>query len=206
MELGEAVLECIDLDVQKRELVKQLLTPWNGRVNLLVNNAGLALGLEPAWSADLDDWDTMVDTNIKGLTYVTRALLSGMVKQGRGHVINLGSIAGRYNYPGGNAYGATKAFVERFSMNLRADLHATGVRVTNIEPGFSETEFSNVRFKGDDEKADALYVGAKPLQPDDIADAVVWCANLPEHVNINRLEIMPTVQSFGALPIARDKA
>jgi len=204
-ELGEAVIDCICLDVRERESVKQLLEPWNGKVSLLVNNAGLALGLEPAWKADLDDWDTMVDTNIKGLTYVTRALLSGMVEKGKGHVINLGSIAGSYTYPGANAYGASKAFVERFSINLRADLHGTGVRVTNIEPGFSETEFSNVRFKGDDEKADLLYKGAMPLQPEDIAESIGWCANLPSHVNINRLEIMPTGQSFGALPIVREE-
>ena len=203
-QLGDAVIECIGLDVTDREMVKNLLQPWNGKINLLVNNAGLAVGLDPAWDADLDDWDIMVDTNIKGLTYVTRALLSGMVEQGKGHVINLGSIAGSYNYPGGNAYGATKAFVERFSLNLRADLHGTGVRVTNIEPGFAETEFSNVRFKGDDEKADLLYKGTKPLQPEDIAESILWCANLPEHVNINRLEIMPTCQSFGPLPIVRD--
>jgi len=203
-ELGDSVIECISLDVRDREQVKELLEPWNGKVNLVVNNAGLAVGLEPAWQADLDDWDTMVDTNIKGLTYVTRALLSGMVERGEGHIINLGSIAGSYNYPGGNAYGATKAFVERFSLNLRADLHGTGVRVTNIEPGFAETEFSNVRFKGDDDKADALYKGAEPLVANDIANAIVWCANLPPHVNINRLEIMPTGQSFGPLPVIRN--
>ncbi|MCP3673551.1 MAG: SDR family oxidoreductase [Gammaproteobacteria bacterium] len=203
-ELGESVIECISLDVTDREKVKKRIEPWNSKVDLLVNNAGLAVGLDPAWNADLDDWDIMVDTNIKGLTYVTRALLSGMVERGRGHVINLGSIAGSYNYPGGNTYGATKAFVERFSLNLRADLHGTGVRVTNIEPGFAETEFSNVRFKGDGEKADLLYKGTQPLQPDDIAESILWCANLPEHVNINRLEIMPVGQSFGPLPIVRD--
>ncbi len=204
-ELGEAVIECICLDVRDRETVKIQLTPWNGKVTLLVNNAGLAVGLDPAWNADLDDWDAMIDTNIKGLTYVTRALLSGMVEQGRGHVINVGSIAGSYTYPGGNTYGATKAFVERFSLNLRADLHGTGVRVTNIEPGFSQSEFSIVRFKGDVEKADALYKDTKPLTPEDIAESIVWCASLPQHVNINRLEIMPTVQSFGALVIAREE-
>ena len=205
-ELGDAVLECITLDVTERETVKQLLEPWNGKVSLLVNNAGLALGLDPAWQANLDDWDIMVDTNIKGLTYVTRALLSGMVEKGKGHIINLGSIAGTYNYPGANTYGATKAFVERFSMNLRADLHGTGVRVTNIEPGYSESEFAIVRFKGDEEKAKMLYQGSKPLQPEDIAESIAWCANLPEHVNINRVEIMPTVQSFGPLPIVREDA
>ncbi|MFT5451380.1 MAG: 3-hydroxy acid dehydrogenase/malonic semialdehyde reductase [Enterobacterales bacterium] len=203
-DLGDGVLECICLDVREREAVKHLLEPWNGKIDLLINNAGLAAGLDMAWNASLDDWDVMVDTNIKGLTYVTRALLSGMVENGRGHVINMGSIAGSYNYPGGNAYGATKAFVERFSMNLRSDLQGTGVRVTNIEPGLAETEFSEVRFKGDTKKAESLYQGIKALQPEDIAQSIAWCASLPEHVNINRLEIMPTVQSFGPLPIARD--
>ena len=203
-ELGNAVIECVCLDVRDRQGVKALLEPWNGKVDLLINNAGLAAGLEMAWNASLDDWDLMIDTNIKGLTYVTRALLSGMVKKGQGHVINMGSMAGSYNYPGGNTYGASKAFVERFSMNLRSDLHGTGVRVTNIEPGMSETEFSKVRFKGDVEKAKHLYKGTKALQPEDIAASIVWCASQPEHVNINRLEIMPTVQAFGALPIARE--
>ena len=203
-ELGDAVLQCIALDVRDREQVAKLLEPWNGKVNLLVNNAGLAVGLDPAWSANLDDWDVMVDTNIKGLTYVTRALLSGMVKNKNGHVINIGSIAGSYAYPGANAYGASKAFVERFSLNLRADLHGSNVRVTNIEPGLAETEFSNVRFKGDDDKADAIYVGTEPLRPEDIAESIVWAASLPRHVNINRLEIMPTGQSFGPLPLVRE--
>ena len=205
-ELGETVLECIALDVRDREQVATLLEPWNGKINLLINSAGLAVGLEPAWNADLDDWDAMVDTNIKGLTYVTRALLSGMVENKNGHVINIGSIAGSYAYPGGNAYGASKAFVERFSLNLRADLHGSSVRVTNIEPGLAETEFSNVRFKGDDDKADALYLGTEPLRPEDIAESIVWAASLPKHVNINRIEIMPTAQSFGPLPIVRESS
>lgn len=203
-ELGDAVLECIVLDVRNRDQVASLLEPWNGKINLLINNAGLAVGLDPAWNADLDDWDVMVDTNIKGLTYVTRALLSGMVENKNGHVINIGSIAGSYAYPGGNAYGATKAFVERFSLNLRADLHGTSVRVTNIEPGLAETEFSKVRFKGDDDKADSIYIGTEPLRPEDIAESIVWAASLPKHVNINRIEIMPTGQSFGPLPILRE--
>ena len=204
IDIGDAVIECICLDVRDRAAVKNLLEPWNGKIDLLINNAGLAAGLDMAWNASLDDWDVMVDTNIKGLTYVTRALLSGMVENGRGHVINMGSIAGSYNYPGGNAYGASKAFVERFSMNLRSDLQGTGVRVTNIEPGLAETEFSQVRFKGDTEKAESLYQGIKALQPEDIAQAIVWCASQPKHVNINRIEIMPTAQAFGPLPIARD--
>jgi len=203
-ELGDCVIDCLQLDVCDQNAVSKQLKPYNGKVSLLINNAGLALGLDPAWNADLNDWNTMIDTNIKGLTYVTRTLLSGMVDNQCGHVINLGSIAGSYNYPGGNCYGATKAFVERFSMNLRSDLHGTNVRVTNIEPGFALTEFSKVRFKGNDDKAEKLYDNTKPLMADDIAEAIRWCANLPEHVNINRLEIMPTCQSFGALPIVND--
>ena len=200
-ELGNAVIACVQLDVRDKAAVETLLTPYNGQVNLLVNNAGLAVGLDPAWGADLDDWERMVDTNIKGLNYVTRALLSGMVAKKNGHVINIGSIAGSYPYPGGNAYGATKAYVEQFSLNLRADLHGTGVRVTNVEPGLAETEFSNVRFKGDDNRADALYQGLDPLTPEDVAEAIRWAAELPAHVNINRVELMPTCQSFGPLPI-----
>lgn len=203
-ELGVAVLDIMQLDVRDASAVKASLSPWNGKIDLLVNNAGLAAGLDPAWSADLNDWETMVDTNIKGLNYVTRALLDGMVNNQSGHVINIGSIAGTYPYPGGNAYGATKAYVAQFSLNLRADLHGTGVRVTNIEPGLAETEFAKVRFKGDATKADALYANLEPLIGDDIAEAVRWCAELPAHVNINRLEVMPTCQSFDALAIHRD--
>ena len=203
-ELGHSVLGIIALDVRHADEVKSALTPWHGKIDLLLNNAGLAVGLDPAWSADLDDWERMVDTNIKGLNYVTWALLDGMVANKHGHVINIGSIAGSYPYPGGNAYGATKAYVEQFSLNLRADLHGTGVRVTSIEPGLAETEFSNVRFKGDDAKADALYENLEPLTPQDIAEAVRWCAELPKHVNINRLEVMPTCQSFNPLAIHKD--
>ena len=200
-EIGSAVIDIIQLDVRNQDAVNDALAPCHGKIDLLVNSAGLAVGLDPAWDADMDDWERMVDTNIKGLNYVTRALLSGMVDAGKGHVVNIGSIAGSYAYPGGNAYGATKAYVEQFSRNLRADLHGTGVRVTNIEPGLAETEFSNVRFKGDDAKADSLYVGLEPLTPEDIAEAIRWCAELPAHVNINQVEIMPTCQSFGPLPI-----
>ncbi len=203
-ELGNQVIACIELDVRDQSAVQAQLTPYNGQVNLVVNNAGLAVGLDPAWAANMDDWERMVDTNIKGLNYVTRALLSGMVEKKQGHVINIGSIAGSYPYPGGNAYGATKAYVEQFSLNLRADLHGTGVRVTNIEPGLAETEFSNVRFKGDDDRADALYEGLEPLTPEDVAEAIRWAAELPAHVNINRIELMPTCQSFGPLPIHRE--
>jgi 3-hydroxy acid dehydrogenase/malonic semialdehyde reductase len=175
-------------------------------IDVLVNNAGLALGLEPAQNADLDQWDQMVDTNCKGLTYCTRAILPGMVARRRGHVINLGSIAGTYPYPGGNVYGATKAFVHQFSLNLRSDLHGTGVRVTSVEPGLSGgTEFSVVRFDGDQSKAEQVYQGVEPLGPDDVAEAVHWTASLPAHVNINVVEMMPVAQSFGPLPVAREE-
>jgi 3-hydroxy acid dehydrogenase / malonic semialdehyde reductase len=173
-------------------------------IDLLVNNAGLALGLNPAQDADLDDWDQMIDTNCKGLVYCTRAVLPGMVARGRGHVINLGSVAGSYPYPGGNVYGGTKAFVHQFSLNLRSDLHGTGVRVTCVEPGMADTEFSLTRFSGDKAKADAVYAGMQPLTPDDIAESIHWAATLPEHVNVNTIELMPTTQSFSPFQVARD--
>ena len=173
-------------------------------IDLLVNNAGLALGLNPAQQADLDDWDQMIDTNCKGLTYCTRAILPGMVARGRGHVINLGSVAGSYPYPGGNVYGGTKAFVHQFSLNLRSDLHGTGVRVTSVEPGMADTEFSLVRFGGDQAQADDVYTGMQPLTADDIAEAIYWAATQPQHVNVNRIELMATDQSFAPFQVARE--
>lgn len=197
----------IELDVRDRAAVDdavKTLPPEYAAIDVLVNNAGLALGLDPAARAELDDWDQMVDTNCKGLAYCTRAILPGMVERGRGHVINLGSIAGTYPYPGGNIYGATKAFVHQFSLNLRADLHGTGVRVTCVEPGLvGGTEFSAVRFRGDQAAADKMYAGTEPLTPDDVAEAVIWAASQPAHVNVNTIELMPVVQSFGALPVHR---
>lgn len=172
-------------------------------VDILVNNAGLGLGLEPAHTASLDDWETMVDTNCKGLLYVTRALLPGMVARNRGHVVNLGSVAANFPYPGGNVYGATKAFVHQFSQNLKADLVGTRVRVTTIEPGMVETEFSLVRFKGDASRADATYKGMEPLTAKDIADIVVWSVTRPPHVNINVVEVMPADQAFGPFAVKR---
>jgi 3-hydroxy acid dehydrogenase/malonic semialdehyde reductase len=169
-----------------------------------VNNAGLALGLEPAQRVDLDDWEQMVDTNIKGLMYMTRAFLPGMVERGAGHVFNLGSIAGRYPYPGGNVYGGTKAFVRQFSLNLKSDLLGTPVRVTDVSPGLcSGTEFSNVRFKGDDEKASKVYDGVQALTATDIAESVYWASTLPAHVNINVIEMMPACQAAGPLAVHR---
>lgn len=173
------------------------------KIDILVNNAGLAQGLEPAPQADLDDWDRMVDTNIKGLMYCTRAALPGMVARKRGHIINLGSVAANYPYPGGNVYGGTKAFVKQFSLNLRAELLGQGVRVTVLEPGMCETEFSVVRFKGDESKADTVYAGMTPLSADDIANCIHWVASLPAHVNINILEVMPTEQANGGFAVHR---
>ncbi len=173
-------------------------------IDLLLNNAGLALGLEPAHRCDMEDWQRMVDTNIKGLLYCTRAILPGMVARNRGHVINIGSVAGAYPYPGGNVYGATKAFVKQFSLNLRAELLGTRVRVTNVEPGLSETEFSLVRFKGDGARAAKIYRGVQPLRPEDIADIVYWAATRPAHVNLNRVEVMPVCQTFAPFAISRD--
>ena len=205
-ELGPSVFP-LTLDVTDRaatEAVVGRLPQEFAAVDVLVNNAGLALGLEPAQNADLDDWETMIDTNVKGLTRMTRSLLPGMVERGRGHIVNLGSVAGQFPYPGGNVYGATKAFVDHFSLNLRADLLGTPVRVTNVEPGLcGGTEFSSVRFKGDDAKAAKIYDGTQPLTADDIADAIFWIASRPAHVNINSIQMMPVCQAFGPLAIKR---
>ena len=205
-ELGPSVLPFV-LDVTDREATETVasrLPADFARVDILVNNAGLALGLEPAHQVDLDDWETMIDTNVKGLTRMTRALLPGMVERGRGHIVNLGSVAAHFPYPGGNVYGATKAFVDQFSLNLRADLLGTPVRVTNVEPGLcGGTEFSAVRFKGDDEKAAKIYDGTQPLTADDIADTVFWVSTRPAHVNINSVQMMPVCQAFGPLAIKR---
>lgn len=206
-ELGDAV-HAIELDVRDNAAVIAAfdnLPPAFAAVDVLVNNAGLALGLEPAHAALIDDWDRMVDTNIKGLMYCTRAALPSMVGRGRGHIINIGSIAGEFPYPGGNVYGGTKAFVYQFSLNLRADLLGKNIRVTDIEPGLSGgTEFSNVRFHGDDEKAANVYAGTQPLDADDVADAVMWAATRPSHVNINSIQLMPVCQAFGALAVERN--
>jgi 3-hydroxy acid dehydrogenase/malonic semialdehyde reductase len=205
-ELGEALLP-LELDVRERgavEAVPDSLPAEFAAVDVLVNNAGLALGLEPAQRASLDDWQTMIDTNCTGLVTVTRALLPGMVERNRGHIFNLGSTAGNYPYAGGNVYGATKAFVRQFSLNLRADLAGTALRVTDIEPGLcGGTEFSSVRFKGDDAKAANVYQNVEPLTPEDIADSIYWIATRPAHVNVNAIEIMPVAQSFAGLSVHR---
>ncbi|HQC72834.1 MAG TPA: SDR family oxidoreductase [Candidatus Competibacteraceae bacterium] len=173
-------------------------------VDLLVNNAGLALGLEPAQRCDMADWHTMIDTNIKGLLYCTRAILPGMIARDQGHIVNIGSVAGTYPYPGGNVYGASKAFVKQFSRNLRADLLGSRVRVSNLEPGMAESEFSQVRFKGDERQAAQVYAGTEPLRPEDIADIVFWVATRPAHVNINSVEVMPVCQAFAPFAVSRN--
>jgi 3-hydroxy acid dehydrogenase/malonic semialdehyde reductase len=202
-------IHAITLDVRERRQVEQCIAnlPAAFRdIDVLVNNAGLALGLSGAQEADLDDWETMVDTNIKGLMYMTRTVLPGMIRRNRGHIINLGSVAGNYPYPGGNVYGGTKAFVKQFSRNLLTDLVETKIRVTNIEPGLAESEFSLVRFHGDEEKADHVYKGTEPLTPDDIAEIIHWVTSVPPHVNINAVEVMPVCQSCAPFTIHREKS
>jgi 3-hydroxy acid dehydrogenase/malonic semialdehyde reductase len=207
-ELGDNFLP-LAFDVGRRNEVERAISGLPAQfaeVDILVNNAGGALGLDPAQSANLDDWDAMIDANVKGVVYCTRLLLPGMVERNRGHIINLGSTAAEWPYPGGNIYGAAKAFVHQFSNNLRADLLGTAIRVTDIQPGLvGGTEFSQVRFKGDLERAQAVYEGAQALTPEDIADAIHWVATRPAHVNINSIQIMPVSQAFGPLPVKRQK-
>ena len=205
-ELGEAALPLL-LDVTDKVSISTALdsipAAWQA-IDVLINNAGLALNVAPAHEASLEDWDTMIATNISGLVAMTRALLPAMVARSSGTIINLGSVAGDTPYPGGNVYGATKAFVEQFTLNLRADLVGTGVRATNLAPGLcGGTEFSNVRLKGDDAAAAKVYEGTQPLTAEDIAETAYWIATLPPHVNVNRIEMMPTCQGYGSLNIKR---
>ena len=172
-------------------------------VDLLVNNAGLAQGTQPAQNTRLDDWQRMIDTNITALVMLTRRMLPTLIER-RGAIINISSTAATYPYTGGNVYGGTKAFVSQFSLGLRADLHGTGVRVTTLEPGMAETEFTLVRTHGDQAASDALYRGAQPITPADIAGMLLWIATLPPHLNVNRLELMPTSQSFAGFQIHRE--
>jgi 3-hydroxy acid dehydrogenase/malonic semialdehyde reductase len=205
-ELGAQLMPLV-MDVTSKDSIRIALAdlpPELQKIDVLINNAGLALGLEPAHKVAIEDWETMIETNCKGLVTVTRQILPGMVERGSGIIINLGSIAGRFPYPGGNVYGATKAFVDQFTLNLRADLVGTGVRATNIAPGLcGGTEFSNVRFKGDDSAAAKIYEGTTPLTAGDIADTAYWIATLPAHINVNHIELMPTCQGFGPLSIKR---
>ncbi|MEO8558546.1 MAG: SDR family oxidoreductase [Rhodospirillales bacterium] len=203
----KAPVHTVELDVQDKKAVAQAVAglPKDfAAIDVLINNAGLAMGMGPAHQSELSDWETMIDTNIKGLIYVTRAILPGMVERDRGHVVNLGSVAGTYPYPGGNVYGGTKAFVHQFSLNLRADLIGSNVRVTSVEPGMAETEFSVVRFKGDTAKAKDAYKGLQPMTPDDIAQTIEFITiTLPAHVNINTIEMMPVMQAFSAFAVKR---
>jgi len=201
-------LHPLPLDVTDRAAVEAALTslpePFDAP-DVLVNSAGMALGLEPVHRTSLEDWDRMIETNCRALVTLCRLVLPGMVARGRGHVVNIGSVAGSYPYPGGNVYGATKAFVRQFSLAIRSDLLGTPVRVTNVEPGMVETEFSVVRFTGDQAKADAVYAGMKPLSPADVADVVAWCVTRPAHVNVNTIELMPVQQAFGPFAVDRRK-
>lgn len=193
-ELSDRVIsiELIVLDVRHREDVKEKLEGI--QADILINNAGLALGLEPLYEGDIDQWEEMIDANIKGLLYVSRAVIPQMKAKSRGHIINIGSIAGEMAYPGGNVYCATKAAVHSLSQSMNIDLAGTGVRVSNVAPGAAETNFSNTRFSGDNEKADGVYEGYDPLTAEDIADLIVYILNAPEHVNIQETLIMPTAQ------------
>jgi 3-hydroxy acid dehydrogenase/malonic semialdehyde reductase len=187
-----------DLEQAVARLPEQFSQP-----DILINNAGLALGLAGAQEADMADWIKMINTNITALVHMTRLILPGMVARDRGHIINIGSTAGNWPYPGGNVYGSTKAFVKQFSRELRADVLGHKVKVTNIEPGLAETEFSLVRFKQDNAKAAKVYEDTRPLSAQDIADIIFWVCSTPAHVNINAMEIMPLCQAWGPLRIER---
>ena len=207
-ELGELFLPVV-MDVSDTDSLPQIIADLPSdfsQIDVLVNNAGLALGVEPAYKADLTDWMQMVNTNIKGLIALTHSVLPAMVERDSGYIINVGSIAGNWPYYGGNVYGATKAFVKQFSLNLRADLLGTQVRVTNLEPGnIAGTEFSNVRYHGDDDKAAKVYEGFKNMTGDDIGDILLWLIETPAHINVNRMEVMPVAQTYNGLTIAKDK-
>lgn len=200
-------IHIINADIRDKEAIFEAVKnlPQNFKnIEILVNNAGLALGQESVENADLNDFETMIDTNIKGLIYTTKAVLPIMSAKKSGYIFNIGSVAGTWPYPGGNVYGGTKAFVKQFSLNLRNDLKGTKIRVTNIEPGICKTEFSVVRFKGDQKKADAVYDGTEYVTAENIAQIVLNCVNLPKNVNINSLEVMATTQSWAGFFFERD--
>lgn len=198
-----------DIDTIKSsldEILARRKDEFPSEISVLVNNAGLALGLSPADESDIKDWERMIEVNILSLVRLTRLILPQMVSKRAGHIINIGSIAGSYAYPGSTVYGASKAFVKQFSLNLRADLSSKNIRITDIEPGLAGgSEFSLVRFKGDEKRAQSVYEGTEPLNPKDIAEAVCWVAHLPSRVNINRLEMMPTCQAPAALAVHKSK-
>lgn len=206
-ELGARFLG-LNFDVQDRDAVfkafADLPAPF-AALDVLLNNAGLSLGLDTVEKADTGDWDTMISTNINGLLYCTRAVLPGMIERNRGHIVNIGSVAGSRAFKGGNVYGSSKAFVNHFSRNLRADLLGTPIRVTNIEPGMLHTEFMAVRFKGDTQVSEDFYAGSEPLTPQDIAEAIWWSVSCPPHMNVCSMELMPVCQSDGGWAFARKK-
>ncbi len=206
-ELAPAPVHTVAFDIRDTAAITEAFTalpPAFADLEVLVNNVGLALGVGPAQQASLADWEQMIDTNVRGLVAATRLALPGMIGRGRGHIINIGSTAGNYPYPGGHVYCASKAFVKQFSLALRADLLGTSIRVTNIEPGMvGGTAFSAVRYRGDQAKADQVYANTTPLTPEDVAESVLWCATLPRHVNINRIEMMPVTQAPGPLAVYR---
>ena len=204
-ELG-ARCHTLNFDVTDRAATEKALASLPAdfaKINVVVANAGGALGLEPAHKADLKDWEDMIEVNINGLLYTIRLTLPGMIERDEGHVVTVGSVAGDYPYPGGNVYGGVKAFVKQFALNLRADILGANVRVTNIEPGLAETEFSLVRFKGDKEKAAKVYEGVQPMTAEDIAEQIFFVCTLPRHVNINRIQSMATMQAFSPFSIKR---
>lgn len=205
---GPARAHTLNFDIRDEAAMRTALASLPSEfqaIDALVNNAGLALGTGPADQCDLEEWKTMIDTNVTGLVTITRLMLDTLIAQ-RGIVVNLASIASSWPYPGGNVYGGTKAFVRQFSLGLRSDLSSRGVRVTSIEPGLSESEFTLVRTGGDRSAYDKLYQGANPLQPEDIAETVYWVSSLPAHVNINSVEIMPVSQSWAPFQIHREQA
>lgn len=206
LEFGEN-LHTAFLDVQNKINISKVLDelpPRFKKIDVLINNAGLALGIDPVQKSSLEDWDTMVQTNINGLLYCTQKILPGMIERNKGHVINIGSVAGEFPYPGGNVYGATKAFVHQFSLNMRADLIGTKIRVSNIEPGMCNTEFSEIRFFGDKLKAQNVYKGVHALSADDIAETIDWVISRPSHVNINTISLMPIQQAFSGFSVHRN--
>jgi serine 3-dehydrogenase (NADP+) len=207
-EFGREKVFTASFDMRKPAAIEAALAalPDSFRnIDLLINNAGLALGTAPAQKASLEQWNQMIETNVTGLVTITHRLLPTLIAQ-KGAIINISSVAASYPYPGGNVYAGTKAFVKQFSLGLRSDLHGTGVRVTSIEPGMTETEFTLVRTSGNQAASDNLYKGANPMKAEDIAETLFWVATLPPHMNINRLELMPVSQSFGPFQVDRGAA
>ncbi|MFA6916523.1 MAG: SDR family NAD(P)-dependent oxidoreductase [Parachlamydiales bacterium] len=209
-EIGESTVSFYELDVTSLPAVEETFAKiyeTEGNIDLLVNNAGGAFGLSPAQKADIEDWEKCIDVNINGLIYCTHTVLPFMVAKNKGHIINMGSVAGTYPYPGANVYGGVKAFVQQFSLNLRSDLLGTAVRVSCIEPGLvGGTEFSLVRFRGDTSKVKQVYDNTEPLLPADVAETIFFCAALPPHVNINTIELMPVSQAFSPLTVIKSHA